>query len=114
DGRMAPHGAPLSREVHPRRADLTALGIQRALRERLSAFARRRGEELDVRMGINTGLVVVGKIGDNLRMDYTAVGDTTHVASRLEQLAEPGTILISEATYRLGGGAAPGEGPCWA
>ena len=101
DGFMALFGAPLSREDHARRAVLAALGIQRALRERLSAFARRRGEELDVRMGINTGLVVVGKIGDNLRMDYTAVGDTTHVASRLEQLAEPGTILISEATYRL-------------
>ena len=101
DGFMALFGAPLSREDHARRAVLAALGIQRALRERLGAFARRPGEELDVRMGVNTGLVVVGKIGDNLRMDYTAVGDTTHVASRLEQLAEPGTILISEATYRL-------------
>src|SRR5215475_7885601 len=101
DGFMALFGAPLAREDHARRAVLAALGIQQALRERLSAFARRRGEELDVRMGINTGLVVVGKIGDNLRMDYTAVGDTTHVASRLEQLAEPGSILVSEATYRL-------------
>ncbi|HUO65508.1 MAG TPA: adenylate/guanylate cyclase domain-containing protein [Terriglobales bacterium] len=101
DGFMALFGAPLAREDHARRAVLTALGIQRALRERLADVARRGGEELDVRMGINTGLVVVGKIGDNLRMDYTAVSDTTHVASRLEQLAEPGNILISEATYRL-------------
>jgi tetratricopeptide (TPR) repeat protein len=52
-------------------------------------------------MGLNTGLVVVGKIGDNLRMDYTAVGDTTHLAARLQQLAEPGTILVSDATRRL-------------
>jgi class 3 adenylate cyclase/tetratricopeptide (TPR) repeat protein len=101
DGFMALFGAPLAREDHARRAVLAALGIQQALHERLSTVVRRGGEELDVRMGINTGLVVVGKIGDNLRMDYTAVGDTTHVASRLEQLAEPGNILVSEATYRL-------------
>ena len=101
DGFMALFGAPLAREDHARRAVLAALGIQQALRERLAGLARRSGEDLDVRMGINTGLVVVGKIGDNLRMDYTAVGDTTHVASRLEQLAEPGNILISEATHRL-------------
>jgi class 3 adenylate cyclase/tetratricopeptide (TPR) repeat protein len=100
DGFMALFGAPIAREDHARRAVLAALGIQRALREPAGA-ATRRGEELDVRMGLNTGLVVVGKIGDNLRMDYTAVGDTTHVASRLEQLAEPGSIVISEATYRL-------------
>jgi class 3 adenylate cyclase/tetratricopeptide (TPR) repeat protein len=100
DGFMALFGAPLAREDHARRAVLGALGIQRALRER-AIDKPRRGEELDVRMGLNTGLVVVGKIGDNLRMDYTAVGDTTHVASRLEQLAEPGSIVISEATYRL-------------
>src|SRR5207248_3266862 len=51
--------------------------------------------------GLNTGLVVVGGIGDNLRMDYTAVGDTTNVAARLQQLADPGTILASESTARL-------------
>jgi class 3 adenylate cyclase/tetratricopeptide (TPR) repeat protein len=100
DGFMALFGAPLAREDHSRRAVLAALGIQRALQERRNAELP-GGEELDVRMGLNTGLVVVGKIGDNLRMDYTAVGDTTHVASRLEQLAEPGSIVISEATYRL-------------
>jgi class 3 adenylate cyclase/tetratricopeptide (TPR) repeat protein len=100
DGFMALFGAPIAREDHARRAVLAALGIEQALREP-AADAARRGEELDVRMGLNTGLVVVGKIGDNLRMDYTAVGDTTHVASRLEQLAEPGSIVISEATYRL-------------
>ena len=53
------------------------------------------------RMGLNTGFVVVGSIGDNLRMDYTAVGDTTNLAARLQQVAEPGTILISDTTRRL-------------
>jgi class 3 adenylate cyclase/tetratricopeptide (TPR) repeat protein len=101
DGFMALFGAPLAREDHPRRAVLAALGIQRALQERRNNEEPTGGKDLDVRMGLNTGLVVVGKIGDNLRMDYTAVGGTTHVASRLEQLAEPGSIVISEATYRL-------------
>src|SRR5439155_1208593 len=59
------------------------------------------GVILSVRMGINTGHVVVGKIGDNLRMDYTAIGDATNLAARLQQIAEPGTILVSEATNRL-------------
>jgi class 3 adenylate cyclase len=56
---------------------------------------------VDVRMGLHTGLVVVGAIGDNLRMDYTAVGDTTHLAARLQQRAEEGAILVSEATARF-------------
>src|SRR5947199_2361941 len=60
-----------------------------------------RGIEFQVRQGLNTGLVVVGSIGDNLRMDYTAVGDTTNVAARLQHAAEPGEILVSEATARL-------------
>jgi hypothetical protein len=57
--------------------------------------------DLAVRLGLNTGIVVVGRIGDNLRMDYTAVGDTTHLAARMPQLADPGTILVTEATARL-------------
>ena len=52
-------------------------------------------------MGLNTGEVIVGRIGDNLRMDYTAVGDTTNLAARMQQLAEPGAIYLSEATHRL-------------
>jgi tetratricopeptide (TPR) repeat protein len=60
--------------------------------------------EVAVRMGLNTGLVIVGAIGDNLRMDYTAVGDTTNVAARLQQAAAPGQLLISETTHRLGAG----------
>ena len=54
-----------------------------------------------LRIGVNTGLVVVGRIGDNLRMDYTAQGATTNLAAPLQALAEPGTILVSETTYRL-------------
>src|SRR5438093_4349580 len=54
-----------------------------------------------MRIGMNTGLVVVGRIGDDLRMDYTAVGDTTNLAARLQQLAQPGTVVISEATHKL-------------
>ena len=63
------------------------------------------GVECAFRMGLNCGLVVVGSIGDNLRMDYSAIGDTTNLASRLQQHAEPGTILISESTSRLVQGA---------
>src|SRR5215472_13749700 len=95
DGLMALFGAPIAHEDHARRAVLAALGIQRSLREPVY------GERAVVRMGLNTGPVVVGSIGDNLRMDYTAVGDTTNLAARLQQLAEPGTVLLGEATHRL-------------
>ncbi|MBI4640701.1 MAG: AAA family ATPase [Candidatus Tectomicrobia bacterium] len=98
DGFMALFGAPIAYEDHARRAVLAALSLQRVLQQE----SRGGGTPpLQVRMGLNTGLVVVGKIGDNLRMDYTAVGDTTNIAARLQQMAEPGTILISEATARL-------------
>jgi len=53
-----------------------------------------------MRIGVNTGLVVVGKIGDDLRMDYTAVGDTTNLAARLQQMAQPGGVVISTATHQ--------------
>jgi class 3 adenylate cyclase len=98
DGFMAL--APVTHEDHARRAVLAALGIQRALRERKEELGP-GARELAVRIGINTGSVVVGSIGDNLRMDYTAIGDTTNLAARLQQHAEPGAILISETTYRL-------------
>ena len=100
DGFMALFGAPVAREDHARRAVLAALDIQRGVRE----LAASSGTTLAVRMGINTGLVVVGAIGDHLRMDYTAVGDTTNVAGRLEQRADPGSILVGETTARLARG----------
>ena len=96
DGFMALFGAPVAHEDHARRAVLAALDIQRALADAAEAFCG-----LEVRMGLNTGPVVVGTIGDNLRMDYTAVGDTTNLAARLQQHADPGVIVISEATQRL-------------
>jgi class 3 adenylate cyclase/tetratricopeptide (TPR) repeat protein len=98
DGFMALFGAPLAHEDHARRALLAALGLQQRLRDPAGEEATLR--EVRVRMGVNTGMVVVGKIGDHLRMDYTAVGNTTNLAARLQALAEPGTIRISEATYR--------------
>jgi class 3 adenylate cyclase/tetratricopeptide (TPR) repeat protein len=100
DGLMALFGAPVAHEDHARRAVLAALAIAQRL---ASARLDGGGEpvELQVRMGLNTGLVVVGRIGDNLRMDYTAVGETTHLAARLQQLAEPGTIVVSDAVAQL-------------
>ena len=109
DGFMALFGAPLAHEDHARRAALAALGIARALGERPIALAAGTEIPLTVRMGLHTGFVVVGAIGDNLRMDYTAVGDTTHLAARLQQMAEPGTILASEATWRFVEGYVRGE-----
>ena len=99
DGLMALFGAPLTHEDHARRAVLAAL----AIRDEVAACRTPSGglpEGLQIRIGLNTGFVVVGKIGDNLRMDYTAIGDTTNVAARLQGQAEPGTIVISEEVRR--------------
>jgi hypothetical protein len=76
DGFMALFGAPIAYEDHARRAVLAALGLKHRLDERHTDFGLPPGDDLAVRMGLHTGLVVVGSIGDNLRMDYTAVGDT--------------------------------------
>src|SRR5262245_48267151 len=101
DGIMALFGAPIAHEESPRRAVLAALGIQRAIQDFGRELQAQRHVRLQMRIGLHTGLVVVGKIGDDLRMDYTAVGDTTNLAARLQHLAEPGTVVISEATYKL-------------
>src|SRR5262245_44303504 len=101
DGVMALFGAPIAHEDSPRRAVHAALGMQRALQDFGRELQAQRGFRVQMRIGLNTGLVVVGKIGDDLRMDYTAVGDTTNLAARLQQLAEPGTVVISDATYKL-------------
>jgi class 3 adenylate cyclase/tetratricopeptide (TPR) repeat protein len=101
DGLMALFGAPLAHEDHARRAVLAALGLRRALEQRPLEIEPGRPVPVSLRQGLHTGFVVVGAIGDNLRMDYTAVGDTTHLAARLQQMAEPGAILVSEATARL-------------
>jgi class 3 adenylate cyclase/tetratricopeptide (TPR) repeat protein len=101
DGIMALFGAPIAHEDSPRRAVHAAMGMQRAIRDFGCELQAQRGLRLQMRIGLNTGLVVVGKIGDDLRMDYTAVGDTTNLAARLQQLAQPGTVVISEATHKL-------------
>ncbi len=101
DGVMALFGAPLAHEDGPRRAAHAALGIQQALREYGKELEAERGLGLKLRIGINTGPVVVGRIGDDLRMDYTAVGDTTNLAARIQQIARPGSVLVSEPTHKL-------------
>jgi class 3 adenylate cyclase/tetratricopeptide (TPR) repeat protein len=101
DGIMALFGAPIAHEDHAGRAVRAALGILRALEGYQDELQRRRHISFAARQGLNTGLVVVGSIGSDLRMDYTAVGDTTNVAARLLQVADPGRIVISDATRRL-------------
>src|SRR5262245_16160587 len=101
DGVMALFGAPIAHEDHARRAVQAALGIRRALDAYRAELERDRGIQFRVRQGLNTGLVVVGSIGSDLRMDYTAVGDTTNVAARLVQIAQPGQVIISEPIHHL-------------
>jgi class 3 adenylate cyclase/tetratricopeptide (TPR) repeat protein len=101
DGVMALFGAPIAHEDAPRRAAHAALGIQRALADLSRELADRLPGPLRMRIGLNTGPVVVGRIGDDLRMDYTAVGDTTNVAARLQQNARPGSVLVGASTHRL-------------
>ncbi|MFQ5946926.1 MAG: adenylate/guanylate cyclase domain-containing protein [Anaerolineae bacterium] len=101
DGVMALFGAPIAHEDAPHRAIRAAVAIQEALRAYGQEVRSEHGVSLHMRIGVNTGTVVVGKIGDDLRMDYTAAGDTTNLAARLESAAEPGTVLVSEHTHRL-------------
>ena len=100
DGVMALFGAPVAIEDAPRCAVAAALAIQRALAPLDAEVRARHGRAFQMRIGINTGPVVVGTIGDDLRMDYTAIGDTTNLAARLESLARAGTVVISESTAR--------------
>jgi len=101
DGVMALFGAPVAHEDHAQRACYAALAIQNALEEYGDKIEKDTGVEFKMRVGLNSGPVIVGAIGDNLRMDYTAVGDTTNLGSRMESMARPGTILISGNTHRL-------------
>lgn len=101
DGVMALFGAPVAHEDHVRLALNAALAIQRAIVAYGRLLREGRGIEFRMRIGINSGPVVVGKIGNDLRSDYTAVGDTTNLAARMLTLAEPGTIALTEHAYRL-------------
>jgi class 3 adenylate cyclase/tetratricopeptide (TPR) repeat protein len=101
DGVMALFGAPIAHEDHAQRACQAALAVRKALETYGESLKIRYGIDFNMRIGLNSGPVVVGSIGDDLRMDYTAKGDTVNTASRLEGASEAGRILVSRDTYRL-------------
>jgi class 3 adenylate cyclase/tetratricopeptide (TPR) repeat protein len=104
DGIMALFGAPLAHEDHAVRACYAALRMQDAIRRFTVELRASHGLEVQIRVGLNSGDVVVGAIGSDLQMDYTAVGQTTHLAARMEQLAAPGTVRLTADTLRLAEG----------
>jgi len=104
DGIMALFGAPLAHEDHAVRACYAALRMQQAVRRDAESLRRTEGVPIQIRVGLNSGEVVVRSIGSDLHMDYTAVGQTTHLAARMEQMATPGSILIPPATLTLAEG----------
>jgi class 3 adenylate cyclase len=101
DGVMSIFGAPIAHEDHAARACYAALAMQLAMRDYTEEVRRQKGLELRIRVGLNSGEVVVRAIGNDLHMDYSAVGPTTHLAARMEQLASPGSIRLSLSTLRL-------------
>ena len=101
DGIMALFGAPVAREDHAVRACYAALAMQEAMRRYADEVRRTHGLTVQMRVGLNAGEVVVRAIGNDLHMDYSAVGQTTHLAARMEQLATPGSIRLTAATLRL-------------
>jgi len=98
---MALFGAPIAHEDHAQRTCYATLAIQHALVPYSRKLKEDYGIDFKMRIGLNSGSVVVGAIGDDLRMDYTAQGDTANLASRMESTAQPGTVRTAEATYRL-------------
>jgi class 3 adenylate cyclase len=101
DGIMALFGAPIAHEDHAVRACYAALAMQEAIRRYSEDLRRAQGFEVQIRVGLNSGEMVVRAIGNDLHMDYTAVGQTTHLAARMEQLAPPGSIRFTADTLRL-------------
>ncbi len=101
DGIMAIFGAPIAHEDHAQRSCYAALSIQKALGDYTEMLKREYDIEFKMRIGLNSGPVVVGAIGNDLRMDYTAVGDTTNLAARMEMEARPGSIFVSKNTYLI-------------
>jgi class 3 adenylate cyclase/tetratricopeptide (TPR) repeat protein len=104
DGIMALFGAPLALEDHAVRACYAALRMQESVQRYAAEVFRTQGLTLRIRVGINSGEVVVRSIGSDLHMDYSAVGQTTHLAARMEQLADPGSTLITAETLHLAEG----------
>jgi class 3 adenylate cyclase/tetratricopeptide (TPR) repeat protein len=104
DGIMALFGAPIAHEDHAVRACYAALRMQEKVREHADEVRWSLGVPIQIRVGLNSGEVVVRSIGSDLRMDYTAEGLTTDLAARMEQVAEPGSVLLAPATLRLAEG----------
>src|SRR5512144_2238106 len=104
DGIMALFGAPLAQEDHAVRACYAALRMQQSVTDYAETVLRAHGVRVQIRQGLNSGEVVVRAIGSDLHMDYTAVGQTTHLAARMEQIADPGSVLVTPATLALAEG----------
>jgi class 3 adenylate cyclase/tetratricopeptide (TPR) repeat protein/ribosomal protein L40E len=104
DGIMALFGAPLAHEDHAVRACYAALNMQESVKRYASEIQRTQGIPIQIRVGLNSGEVVVGTIRNDLHMDYTAIGQTAHLAARMEQMAMPGSILLTPDTLRLAEG----------
>jgi class 3 adenylate cyclase len=104
DGIMALFGAPLAHEDHAVRACYAALRMQESVKQHAEEVRRETGLLVEIRVGLNSGEVVVRSIGSDLHMDYTAVGQTTHLAARMEQMAGAGSILLTPATLQLAEG----------
>lgn len=101
DAILAFFGAPIAHEDDPQRAIMAGLEIVQGVQDLREQIIRQYQFDFNVRVGINTGLVVVGKIGYETSTEYTAMGDAVNMAARMEQTAEPGTVQITEETYRL-------------
>jgi class 3 adenylate cyclase/tetratricopeptide (TPR) repeat protein len=104
DGIMALFGAPVAHEDHAVRACYAALRMQESVNRYANGVRRTEGVPIQIRVGLNSGEVVVGAIGNDLKMDYTAIGQTVHLASRMEQMATPGSVLMTPEALRLAEG----------
>src|SRR5215831_5028068 len=104
DGIMALFGAPLALEDHAVRACYAGLRMQETVARHADAVRRSHGAQIAIRVGLNSGEIVVTAIGNDLHMDYTVVGQTAHLASRMEQMANPGSVLTTADTLRLAEG----------
>jgi class 3 adenylate cyclase len=104
DGIMALFGAPLAHKDHAVRACYAALRMQQSVNRYAEGLRRKEGIPIQIRVGLNSGEVLVGAIGNDLKMDYTAIGQTVHLASRMEQVARPGSVLMTPEALRLAEG----------
>src|SRR6202008_2245014 len=101
DGIMALFGAPIAHEDHAQRACFAALAMQSEIRKFADELLLKQGLNLTLRVGLNTGEVIVGRIGDDLRMDYTAQGLTVNLAARMAHICEPGHVYLTRNTAQL-------------